>query len=114
MQIVRDKITLDELKKMSEKMHDNLVKAVVDIEKHIMVVDAGMHADEEMLLLEEEESLQEDLWGINIYPYRTKDKWIEFDSMINLRPSYGNKTRGVDDVATQERIKKIVYALVAQ
>lgn len=51
MQIIREKITLDELKKMSEKMHDNLVKAVVDVENHVMVVDAGMHADEEMMLL---------------------------------------------------------------
>lgn len=111
MLIVRDKITLDELKKMSEKMHDNLVKAVVDIEKNIMAVDAGMHADEEMILLEEG-SQQEDLWGINIYPYKLTDKWIEFDSMINLRPSYGNKTRGVDDVRIQERIKRIVDTLV--
>jgi len=113
MQIVREKITLEELKKMSEKMHDNLVKAVVDIEKNIMVVDAGMHADEEVVLLEEG-SQQEDLWGINIYPYQSIDKWIEFDSMINLRPSYGNKTRSVDDIKVQERIKKIVEALVSK
>jgi len=113
MQIVREKITLEELKKMSEKMHDNLVKAVVDIEKNIMVVDAGMHADEEVVLLEEG-SQQEDLWGINIYPYQSIEKWIEFDSMINLRPSYGNKTRSVDDIKVQERIKKIVEALVSK
>jgi hypothetical protein len=113
MRIVREKITLEELKKMSKKMHDDLVKAVVDIEKNIMVVDAGMHADQEMMLLEEG-SHQEDLWGINIYPYRSVDKWIEFDSMINVRPSYGNKTRSVDDIQTQEKIKRIVDALVAK
>jgi hypothetical protein len=72
-----------------------------------------MHADEELVLLEEG-SLQENLWGINIYPYKSEDKWIEFDSMINLRPSFGNKTRGVDDVKIQERIKKIVDALVVK
>lgn len=111
MQIVTDTISLEELKKMSEKMHNNIVKAVVDLEKGIMVVDADMHADEELLLLEEE-SRQEDLWGINIHPYNSRDKWIEFDSMINLRPSFGNRSRGVDNPVIQERIKQLVDKLV--
>lgn len=113
MQIITEKISLEELKKMSEKMHNNLVKAVVDIEQGIMVVDAGMHADEEMLLLEEG-SQQENLWGINIHPYKSPDQWIEFNSMINLRPSFGNRSRGVDNLVIQEKIKKIVNALVEQ
>ena len=111
MQVVTDKISIEELKKMSEKMHNNIVKAVVDLEKGIMVVDADMHADQEMLLLEEE-SRQEDLWGINIHPHKSRDEWIEFDSMINLRPSFGNRSRGVDNPAIQERIKKLVNKLV--
>ena len=51
MQIVTEKISLDELKKMAEKMFGSLVKAVVDVEKGIMVVDADLLADEEQLLL---------------------------------------------------------------
>jgi len=74
MQIVREKVTLDELKKMSEKMQYNLVKAVVE----------------------------------------PIDTWIEFDSIINLRPSYGNRNRGVDDIKTQGIIKKIVNAMVVR
>lgn len=108
MKIIETAITLDELKKMSEKMFGGLVKAVVDVELCIMVVDAGLHADEEHLLLENG-SLQEHLWGINLYPeHFGSEKFIVFDSMINLRPSWGNKTRGVDDLATQEKIKTIV------
>lgn len=52
MQLITEKISIQELKKMSEKMFGGLVKAVVDIEKKIMVVDAGLHADEEYFLLE--------------------------------------------------------------
>ena len=40
-------ISVDELKIMSAKMFESLVKAVVDIEKQIMIVDAEMHADQE-------------------------------------------------------------------
>ena len=113
MQLIQDKITIPELKKMSEKMFGNFVKAVVDIEKEIMVIDADLHADEERMLLDEYESEQNNLWGINLYPEKIgNEDWIEFDSMINLRPSWGNKTRSVDDPKIQEKIRKIVSQLV--
>ena len=112
MHIVYKKISLDTLKSMSEKMFGGLIKAVVDVEKEIMVVDSELHADEENLLLENG-SDQENLWGINIYPDQIEnEKWIEFDSMINLRPSWGNKSRGVDDQMMREKIVKIVNKLV--
>jgi len=113
-QIVNDHISIAELKIMSEQMFGSLVKAVVDIEKEIMVVDADLHADEELILLEEG-SQQENLWGINIYPDRVGDlSWIVFDSMINLRPSQRNRTRGVENPQIQEKIRAIVNKLVKQ
>ncbi|MDO9230941.1 MAG: DUF5674 family protein [bacterium] len=111
MKIVEEKITLEELKEMSGKMFGNLVKAVVDIEKEIMVVDAGLHADEEALLLENG-SEQKNLWGINLYPEMTGEDFVEFDSMINLRPSQNNRSRGVDDTEIQKKIIQIVDKLV--
>lgn len=112
MQIVKDSISIEELKKISEKMFGELVKAVVDIEKGIMVVDAPLHADEEFLLLEEG-SQQEHFWGINLFPGQFgKEGFVVFDSMINLRPSWGNKTLGVDDSKIQEKIKEVIRKLV--
>jgi len=113
-QIVHKKISTKELKKMSEKMFGGFVKAVVDIEKEIMAIDAELHSDEENLLLENG-SQQKHLWGINIYPEKEDfENWIEFDSMINLRPSWGNKSRSVDDPKIQEIIKKIVNQLATK
>jgi hypothetical protein len=112
MLIVRTSISPEELKKMSEKMYGGLVKAVVDIEQNIMAVDAELHADEEMLLLDEG-SKQENLWGINIYPDNIgREGWIEFDSMINLRPSQGNRSRSVEDKNIQKKIISIVQKLI--
>ena len=59
-----------------------------------------------------EGSAQRDLWGINLYPNLETADWLEFDSMINLRPSSGNRTRGVDDPATREAIATLVERLV--
>lgn len=105
------KVTVDELNKMAQAMFGNLVKAVVDIEKEIMVVDAELHADEEALLLEKG-SKQEDLWGINLYPEMENEDFVEFDSMINLRPSQNNRSRDVENVEIREKILKIVDQLV--
>ena len=111
MRIIEDKISISELQKMAEQMFGNLIKAVVDVEKEIMVVDGELHSDEEALLLEKG-SKQKDLWGINIYPEIKDDDWIEFDSMINLRPSLQNFSRGVDNLDIRRKIKKIVNKLV--
>ena len=112
MKLVDKNISTSELQSMAEKMHGNLVKAVVDIEREIMVVDADLHADEEEFLLEND-SEQKNLWGINIHPEKFGfDDWIEFDSMINLRPAQNNKTRGIDNTEIREKIIKIVKKLV--
>ena len=111
MEVVREKISLDELKKMSKKMFESLVKAVVDIEKNIMAVDAELHADEEALLIENG-SQQQNLWGINIYPELEQDEYIEFDSMINLKPSQGNFSRSVGPETIKQKIINIVNKLI--
>ena len=112
MKLVDKSISNSELKDMSEKMHGDMVKAVVDIKQGIMVVDSELHADEEDYLLEQG-SKQEDLWGINIYPDKFgTENWIEYDSMINLRPVQNNRSRGVDNPEFRAKIQKIVKKLV--
>ncbi len=112
MKLVDKKIKLDELKKMSLKMFGGLVKAVVDVEKKIMVIDGEMHADEEKYLLSLG-SLQKNLWGINLYPdFFEKEEFIEFDSMINIRPRQNNFSRDVEDKNIKEKIIRIVNNLV--
>ena len=105
--IIESPIPLKDLAQMAESGFGNLVKAVLDVELGIMAVDGELHADEEALLLEHG-SEQRHLWGINIYPDLPKAERIEFDSMINIRPSQGNRSRGVDDPAIRDRIVQVV------
>jgi len=108
--VLVDKITIDELLEMQKKMTEPIVKCVVDIVRRLLVVDAGLHADEELLLIEHG-SVQTDLWGINIWPelYGT-DEFIEFDSMINIRPLQNNRTRSVND----PDIRRIIIEIVSE
>ena len=87
------------------------MKAVVDIRREVMLLDADLHADQEAELLADGSS-QTDLWGINLYPAKPGDEWLEFDSMFNLRPSFGNRSRGVDDALTRDRIQTLVDRMV--
>jgi hypothetical protein len=108
MKIVAETLMLDELKQMAAATFGNMIKAVVDIDRELIAVDAELHSDLEALLLENG-SKQKSLWGINLYPEIQGEDFIEFDSMINMRPSQGNRSRGIDNV---EILKKIVEVVV--
>ena len=110
--IVKDNIDREELKEIAERGFGELVKAVVDVEKGIMAIGGELHADEEALLVEEEGSNREYTWGINLYPEKEGDEIIEFDSMINIKPAYGNRLRSVEDSETQKKIREIIKKLV--
>lgn len=106
-----DPVTLEELLNLAAGRFGDMVKGVVDLQRGVLLLDADMHADQEAVLLAEG-SRQEDLWGINLYPGVAGDDWLEFDSMINLRPSLGNRSRGVDDPARRAAIAGLVERTV--
>lgn len=104
-------IELAEVRALAAGRFGDMVKGVVDLGRRIMLLDADLHADQEAELLASG-SVQSDLWGINLYPDLPEEDWIEFDSMINLRPSQGNRSRGVDDAANRDSIRRLVGRLV--
>jgi hypothetical protein len=100
-------MAFDDLMPMAAAMFGNMVKAVVDIEREVIALDGELHSDLESLLLQDG-SRPQDLWGINLYPELQGDDFVEFDSMINLRPAQGNRSRGVEDPGTRGQIIHIV------
>lgn len=104
-------ISKAELSPLELKGHIALVKAVVDVKRRVMLAGTSMHSDAEALLLEQG-SEQADLWGINLYLKKSGDDWIEYDSMINLRPWQDNDSRGVDNPEIRQKIREIVGELV--
>ena len=107
MKIIRGQIERKELQRLAEAGFGDMVKVVVDVEAEILAVDAELHADLEATLLQEG-SLQANLWGINLYPELVGEDFVEFDSMINMRPSQKNKSRGVESQAIRARIIQVV------
>ena len=110
--IVSAPIHLDELGRLAREQFGDFVKAVVDLRQGLMAIGGELHADEEALLLQQG-ARQADLWGINLYPERSAGELIEYDSMINIRPSQGNRSRGVDDPTVRQQIQALVARLVS-
>ncbi len=107
MKIINEIILIDELKDMAKEIFGDMIKGVVDIDQEIIAINAELHSDLESLLLENG-SLQQNLWGINIYPELVNNNFIEFDSLINIRPSQNNRSRGVENEEIQSKIIEIV------
>jgi hypothetical protein len=109
--IIRDAVTRHELNEMAKQQFGDMVKAVVDVEQGIMAIGGELHSDEEAILLDQG-SVQKNLWGINLYPERPVPEWIEFDSMINVRPSGGNRSRHVESSKIRDAVTTILNRLV--
>ena len=112
-QILSSPIPLADLRRLAEGQFGEFVKAVVDVSRGVMAVGGELHADEEAALLEDG-ARQPDLWGINLYPNLPVTDFIEFDSMINVRPRQGNRSRGIEDVTVRRLIEDVVARLVAR
>jgi hypothetical protein len=111
MKIIVDYIRIEELKQMAAEGFGNLVKAVVDVETQQLAVDAELHSDLQALLLEHGSRLK-NTWGINVYPEMSFENFVGFDSLINVKPSQGNLSRGIDNTAVREKISRIIKAKV--
>lgn len=113
MGILGEPIAIDRLKVMAENSFGDMVKAVVDVDRELLAIDAELHSDLEALLLENG-SLQRNLWGINLYPDLPGADFLEYDSLINIRPSQGNVSRSVDDGVLRQKIATIVSKWIRQ
>lgn len=111
MQLVDQSISRVELRQLAQERYGDLVKAVVDLDRQIMVVGGELHSDAEAMLLEQGSS-QQNLWGINLYPAESGEAFIEFDSMINIRPGQGNRSRSIEDHNVRVQIVALVKKLV--
>ena len=87
--VIDKKIDKHILKEICDAHFKTMVKFVVDIKLKKMGVGGELHSDAEELLINEG-SNQEDIWGANLYPYKSADERLEYTSLINIRPGQGN------------------------
>lgn len=112
MRVINDKISRDEIRAIAKDQYVDLVKAVVDVNLGLLAIGGEFHSDMETLLVEREGSKREHVWGVNLYPDKAGTDFIEFDSLINLKPSHGNRSRNVEDKKIRSETAAIVHKFV--
>lgn len=110
-ELVRESIKSTQVVELGNELYGDMVKGVVDLERKIIALGGEMHADAEAKLLDDG-SKQEDLWGFNVYPAKPRSEWLEYTSLINIRPAAGNRAMTIGDPAVRAAVADIVNTLI--
>jgi hypothetical protein len=105
--VVEDRIDIKELKEIAKEYYFPMIKGVVDIDKEIIAFGGEYHMDANMVLIDNGSS-QSNVWGFNVYLDKDRNDWIEYTSLINIRPSLGNMQIELKDQIIRDKIKSIV------
>ncbi len=109
--VFNSKVSKEEILALAEAGYGDMVKGVIDINKRLIALGGELHADAEQVLLDQG-SKQVDLWGFNIYPDKSREEYLEYTSMINIRPRQDNKDREIKDLNLRRQIKTIIDEMV--
>lgn len=106
MTIIKSKISKDKFEELFKEQF--MVKTVVDIQKKILSIGCEFHIDcaEELC---RNDSLNTNLWGVNIYP---KDKKIDFISLINIKPAQNNRSMDIQNQEIKQKVEEIIAELL--
>ncbi|MFH0739565.1 MAG: DUF5674 family protein [bacterium] len=109
--IVKDNISLGELRLMAQEGFGDFVKGVCDLEKEILALGGELHGDGYELLIENGSS-GGDIWGFNIFPDLPKERCLEFTSLINIRPNLGNRSMEIQSEEIRQKIAQIINKII--
>jgi len=105
--IIDKKIAESELREIAKDFYVEMVKGVVDVEREIIAIGGEYHMDANVVLIENG-SKQQNIWGFNWYFDKSGNERIEYVSLINIRPTQGNRTMEVQDIFLRDKMKTII------
>jgi Protein of unknown function (DUF5674) len=100
--LLRSRATQQQVAEMLEVV-PIYIKLAVDINREIIVGGGEVHADCELILLNDGSS-SADIWGADWYPRTGK---IEYESLINLKPRQ-NRSMHVLDEGVRSRLAEVI------
>lgn len=109
-EIVREPISPERVQAHAAATFGDMVKVVVDIRRGVCAIGGELHADAEAVLLGDG-SAQQDVWGANILMGVQAGQNVEYTSMVNIRPSQGNRSREIQDNFIREAVRAVLAHL---
>ena len=109
--IIKEKISKEELVQIAEEVFGNMVKVDIDIRREILTAGGEWHSEGDDILVKDGSS-REDVWGVNFYPWNKPEDRIEYNSLINIKPSLNHKDMEIRDKKIKEQTRKIIQELL--
>lgn len=109
--ILDKKINIDEVKKLAEHWYGTMIKGCVDVERGIVAIGGDYHIESSEFLTASDSKF-EDVWGFNIRFEENPDGVLEFDSMVNIKPNFGNRSRGINNEEIIKKAREIIYKFI--
>ena len=109
--ILDHKINAEEVKKLANLWYGTMIKGTVDIKLERVALGGDYHIEDSELLTSTGSKF-EDIWGFNIRFEENKDGILEFDSMVNIKPNFGNRSREVNNEEIIKKATRIIYKFI--
>jgi len=110
-QIIREKVSKDELQKILKENYETMVKVDVDVKREILTIGGEWHSDGDELL-NKDGSSRENVWGINFYPWKSPNDRIQYHSLINIKPSIGHTKMEIQNKDVKQKIKFVIEKIL--
>lgn len=109
--ILNHKISTEEVKKLADFWYGTMIKGAVDIEGGRVALGGDYHIEGSELLTSAGSKF-EDIWGFNIRFEENKDGVLEFDSMVNIKPNFGNRSRSISNEKVIKKATEVIYKFI--
>lgn len=109
--ILENKMGIEEVKEFAKKWYGVLIKGAVDIENGRVALGGDYHIEASELLTNSGSKF-ENIWGFNINFGENKEGLLEFDSMVNIKPNIGNRSRNISDENVIQKAKEVIYKYI--
>ena len=111
-QIVKEKISKEELARLTKESFGDMVKVDVDVKREILTIGGEWHSEGDELLSQGEGYSREHVWGVNFYPWNSPGKRIVYTSLVNIKPNLGYRTMEIQEKEIREKIHKVIEKLL--
>ena len=109
--ILDKKINIDEVKKLADIWYGTMIKGAVDIEGERVALGGDYHIEDSELLTSIGSKF-EDVWGFNIRFEENPNGVLEFDSMVNIKPDFGNRSRNINNEEVVKKATEIILRFI--
>ncbi len=110
-QILEKPVSMKYVRELAKEWYGTMIKGTVDITQNKVALGGDYHM-ESCELLTESGLDHTNIWGFNIRFEENLSGVLEFDSLVNIKPALGNKSRSVEDPEIIKKATAIIHLFI--